>query len=446
MGLEVAWAAAISSGEQYWYETLTRLDICDGLGFAYDHQVSAEPPLPALEELISTHFMPGRRLPDLSGLPPDRRLLLATIERLSDKLRSLMDRALDEEEDLRRIPKSGVLQYCADGLRFILLVEYSQHGVVEFSNVLCTPDPVLAADPLTLVSAAKTDQDLDLVRRFLYLSDKLIVLRNIVVHVDRSASPSVFGPSIDTLFVTDWLFSHRFAPAHADDANQRFFRDPLRRAETADLQASGVSVLEVGTGSGMILASFTKNEPRLHEFSALDINLDAIAATYLNTYRQRQLHLGWIGDLGTYVVGAFSPTRLAARFDVVVVNPPYIPVPPSGAGISTGQYGSATLGTTLLEQVLASADDLLTVEGEMFMVMSNLSLQAFRTATPPGFEVRECARKTVPFRVEATGLDRNKENLAFLTRLGLDVRVIGERNEYWHDIILMRLARERQGG
>lgn len=87
-----------------------------------------------------------------------------------------------------------------------------------------------------------------------------------------------------------------------------------------DLAPDAVSILDAGTGSGILAVSLLLERPAAR-LTAVDISLAALALTRENGARfgvSRRLRLvasDWLGAL-----------RGGARFDLAVANPPYVPV------------------------------------------------------------------------------------------------------------------------
>ncbi len=436
--LQSHWDISLSEGTQYWIEALHRLDLFDGVAFAYDSQSEDFRQAVSLAEVLRLHLNPATRPKTLDKGDPPRALLGVTIERLEERIRHSMEHALSEY-DLRPIPHEGVLQYFSDDLRFSLYVSYRARGrAVQIENTLPIINPVLLADPLVMLEKAIDDAERDTARRFLYQSSKVVLLRNTLVHVDRQASPTVFGPSIDTLIVADWLLTNRFATQRQDPRQQRYLDDPMGPAATLDICRSGTTVLEIGTGSGLILATFTKNEATLHAFDAIDVSVEAVTSTYINTYRQRQIHGGWIGDRGAYLTGKFDPDRIHRPYDIVICNPPYIPLPTDRA--EDTPYGCATLGTRLLEEILASCDRLIDT-GRLYLVISDLTLTAFHNHFPSRFVENRLTARRVPFQVESAQLERNPSYIRDLKRLGLKERRSKQASRYSHQVLVFSIKR-----
>lgn len=429
------WAKALRDGVQFWYEYLDRIQVCDAVAYAFDHQSPADLGGRGLDDFLRVHLIPERRV-DLPAVSGAMRLLVATIERLGDHIRSSLE-ATTDGRDIRRIPREGILQYFGDDLRFCLYVHYRTGGVAQLLAAVPVLDPNLIADPFLLIAATRSDRDADVVRRATSLSGKTILLRNVLVHVDREQSPTVFGPSIDTLIMADWLMTNRFAQQRSDPTLDKFYEDPLSRDATENLSNGGRRVLEVGSGSGLILATFARNEAILDRLAAVDVDLAAISSTYLNTHHQRQIHGGWIGDNGAFTVGKFEGSL--EGYDMVVCNPPYVPVPATHRRDS--QHGRATLGTELLESVLASAESL-PPDGQLLLIVSNMTLRALRANVPTGFALEELHSREVPFRLPGLELDRNDSLVQYLVKAGLRTRVRRGITSYTHEVKLYRLSRE----
>lgn len=436
--LEQAWAKAVEIAEdQVWLRELDRYDVFDGVAFCFD-RLSASSTFNSrkLADIVTEQMSPSTTIKELANISIEDRLLVVSVETLKNRISQLLEAAL-KKDDSGRLLKEGIALYFSDDLRFQILLRYKASGFVKINDVLTIENPGLLADPLAILDSARTDQELQLAVEAIRASDKTVIMRNVLVHVNRATDPGVFGPSIDTVFFTDWLLTNRFAPQRTT-ANQEFFEDPMRRAATENLRTSGIRVFEIGSGNGMMLSAFTKNEAQLMSFRAIDVSLGAIESTYRNSYRQRQIHQGWIGDQGTYVVGEFRPRESIEKYDVVVCNPPYIPE--YSVGSSSGPHSKATMGTELLSSVVQATRELLAVDGEVLMIISNLSLTALWAALPSDVESTELVKKRVPFRIESAGAVEGSKELQSLLRWGLNRVVNNGRPSYEHEIILYKLT------
>jgi methylase of polypeptide subunit release factors len=435
--LRPAWETALKEGEQSWIAFLEEMEVFDGVAFAFSCQPAEYRQSTTLDSLLRIHLRLETRPSTIDDRNRTHALLVHTIERLADSIRDAMERALGED-DLRPIPLEGVLQYFGDDLAFCIYIDYRAPGGSAFHmrNVLPILEPRLFSDPIELVKQAKSNAELDVARRALYSRHKTVLLRNTLVHTDREVA--TFGPSIDTLLISDWLLTNRFAAQRQDPRNRQFFQYPVGPAATSTIKGTGARVLEVGTGSGLILATFAKNEALLHAYEAIDMSIDAINVTYRNTYRQRQLQGGWIGDRGIYTVGPFAPERITTPYDVVVCNPPYIPT--MDPAMDRDRFSDATLGTDLLESLLDHCRQAFG-DGCMYLVVSNTTRTILQARLPAGYDSREIASREVPFVVESAQLDEQPEYVAFLKRSGLRVRKVRGKTQYTHDVMVYSIRK-----
>jgi release factor glutamine methyltransferase len=81
-----------------------------------------------------------------------------------------------------------------------------------------------------------------------------------------------------------------------------------------------MKILDLGTGSGAIIISLAKNRPG-HRYFASDISVDALAIARANASRSH------INDISFFAGDWFSSIDPRhASFDLIVSNPPYIPI------------------------------------------------------------------------------------------------------------------------
>lgn len=121
-------------------------------------------------------------------------------------------------------------------------------------------------------------------------------------------------------------------------------------------------VLEIGCGSGIVSLALAR---RNVEVVAVDISIEACRNTLINFKRNKIQGIVHVinGDLTT----AF---REDVKFDVVVSNPPYLPVEPSSEEDSSWAAGTeASFSKKLLENTLSLMSEL----GIMFLIQSSLS-------------------------------------------------------------------------
>ena len=125
--------------------------------------------------------------------------------------------------------------------------------------------------------------------------------------------------------------------------------------------------LEVGIGSGCIAVSMLSNEEKARAVG-VDISIQALAVAKRNATRH-----GVADRLGLFVSDAYS--ELDRRdFDLIVSNPPYVPVADIGSLQSEVRdfepFTSLTdggSGLSIIEKIIRGAPDLLRPQGELLI-------------------------------------------------------------------------------
>jgi SAM-dependent methyltransferase len=145
-----------------------------------------------------------------------------------------------------------------------------------------------------------------------------------------------------------------FSPTRAE------YVDLVDRVAEQRLPA-GASVLEIGTGTGVLAAVLARRGAG--HVTATDVNPRAVACAHGNLDR-----LG-VGERCTVVAADLWPD--ATRHDVVVVNPPWLPGTPTSE-LELGIYDD---GSGMLRRFLDGLADHLTDGGEGWLVLSDLAEQ-----------------------------------------------------------------------
>jgi methylase of polypeptide subunit release factors len=191
--------------------------------------------------------------------------------------------------------------------------------------------------------------------------------RGTLVHVDRRLDTHVFGPSIDTLVLAEVLAQEVF------ESNDWTF-------ETA---------IEVGCGNGLLTAALANNAKGLRELFALDMSFNAVACTARNVSSTRRFFSKGHAEI-YYVAGKFKPNMFSRHFDLIVCNPPYIPIPDNLelSGELASDYSHAVGGTALAKELLQQSPRLLSDNGRLLIMASDLSLSDFLAYIPDHVSVR----------------------------------------------------------
>lgn len=394
-----------------WDEYLERIEIADHLAFIEEQGATLiEGKFKPLHEWLAYVNRVGSSQiyeQDLRELTIEEQLALATYDRWRGKLERLLNTPERRDHEL---PRRGVVHYFSDRLRVCILVPYRVVGsAVELLGLFALPEPKSFTDPIHALSWANSDSDLDVLRRSLYSRHKVVVQRNTLTYIDRELE--VFGPSIDTLFVNDWLFENRYVTQRRLD-NEVYFEEILPRQISAETKADGSTFLEVGCGNGLITATYARNEVKVKAFTAVDVAPEAVATTYKNSAFQRVIHRGNIGDRGVYQIAQYDIERVSGPYDLVVCNPPYIPQLPGEE--SKHPLARATIGTALIGQLIGDLPHLLSPTGVMVIVASTMAEPEIMAALPSTFECERVAEMDVPFQVEALSTENPDRYLTWL--------------------------------
>jgi len=435
--IEDAWQNAVASGDfQLWTEHLDRIEVGDHFGFLEANKAS----------LLNTELLPLHNwVNNLGGLTQSElynilnetsrsvyeRLAVATFVRWVDRIRDLLIRS-------ESLPVEGVLQYFSEGLKLCIIQGYRKVGTtVALEELLAFPEPEALFDAVQALSWATTDPEVELLRRALSTRHKIVIHRNVLTYLDREFEAQVFGPSIDTLMLNEWLFEHRYVPQRSLE-NMRYFEEIMPSDLARETAVAGTRFLEVGCGNGLLTATFARNEAKISQICAIDVLMPAVFATYRNSWNQRRLpRAGMIGDRARYVTARYSNDAVPSHNDIVVCNPPYIPHQPTPTTAKNlHPLRTATLGTELLETVISDAPALLSESGQLLVVASELAAQEIERAIPSGFTFKRAKTMTVPFNVGAA-----RREAGLLEWLQETRGLSKSDNGYRHDVTIFVIER-----
>ncbi|WSQ10356.1 methyltransferase [Streptomyces sp. NBC_01231] len=435
-----AWDSAVDEQDlDIWIEHLDRVDVSDHFSFLLARDALR---IGFNEADFPTWIQHVNSLDDLSLFEALRdpttdvqsRLAVVTYDRWINSIRRILT-----DPPVNGLPQQGVVQYFSDGLEFNVLLGFRRTGTtVEIRGLLAIPNPTAYADPILALRYARNTGQLELLRRSLYSRHKVLIQRNTLLHVDREASGDVFGPTIDTLLLNDWMFDERYLPQRTQ-ANSYLFEETLTAAATTESLKHGTSLLEIGCGNGLLTATFARNEARISRIAAIDISMAAVGTTYRNAALQRHLHRGVIGDRGRFIAAQYDISAVPHTNDVVLCNPPYVPLPEDKKIVSQlHPMAKATLGTDLLCQVVRDAPTLVDSHGHLAIVMSELALPELEHSIPTGWSVEKQRSMRVPFRLETASETYAPEYVDWLVKnRGLTLSGTSQSPAYEHDISIL---------
>jgi len=281
---------------------------------------------------------------------------------LWEQFRSTLIQLLRKSRLNSEIPQSGGLLVFVGGLSKCLIMRYEMVGeTATLQAVGIVQDPKSVFDFWGAIDQVdmKTRDEL---KTILASGHKLVVHRGILVHVDRLRDFDVFGPSIDTLVLAEIL-------------SQEIFESKQLRCETA---------MEIGCGNGLLTAAIASNCESIRELFAIDTSFSAVSCTQRNVFSSGRF-ITRPQKLSVYLVaGPFRPSLINRRFDLVVCNPPYIPLPPTMMTETSqvADYFQAVGGTSLIQTVLESVHILLRPGGKLLLMASSLSLKETLSLIP----------------------------------------------------------------
>ena len=123
---------------------------------------------------------------------------------------------------------------------------------------------------------------------------------------------------------------------------------------------SGDSVLDIGTGSGIIALTAAKKASNV---LGVDLNPRAVKLA------ERNAVLNGLGNVVFKESDLFS--SVSGRFDVIAFNPPYLPV--SEDGLLERSWSGGVVGIDILLRFISQVRGFLREDGRVYMVASSLN-------------------------------------------------------------------------
>lgn len=162
----------------------------------------------------------------------------------------------------------------------------------------------------------------------------------------------------------------------------------LFQSVLTDVDLSGETILDVGTGSGIL--AYTAAEQG-GEVTAVDINAEAVAAARKNLERHGH------GDVDVFVSDLFG--SVTGHFDGIIFNPPYVPVGREMGTMKERAWAGGEHGREVIDRFLAGFHRHLAPGGRVFLLQLerngvDVTRDRFRER---GFRVEQVAVEKLPW-------------------------------------------------
>jgi release factor glutamine methyltransferase len=249
-------------------------------------------------------------------------------------------------------PKGGILCYFG-GMTKCIIIKYdiiSEYPKFQFIDMIDNPKSVF--DFWSLINGSDLRQK-NILKEILSTGHKLIYQRGVLIHVDRRKDIEVFGPTIDTILITEIL-------------SQQVFESNTTIIENA---------LEIGCGNGLITVSIARNCQNIKLLQAIDIDFNSIICCQRNL--RSNLPNFKYGSINKFLVyGQFKNSIVNTKFDLVVCNPPYIPFIDASFSKfhSKKDYFRAVGGLSLIDEIMEELSNILKPNGKLLLLVSSVSL------------------------------------------------------------------------
>ncbi len=272
---------------------------------------------------------------------------------LWNELRLNLMKLLNNSRQTTNIPENGGLFVYLGGLSICLIIKFNRKlQRLKIVDIIENPQSVF--DFWGSINQASVTNK-NILKEIINSGHKLIYHRGVLIHIDRRKDTQVFGPSIDTLLMNEILC-------------QKFFENNLEIK----------SATEVGCGNGLLSVSLAKYSEFLERLDVIDINFNAIFCTHKNLESNLSPYL--LNRKGIFKInGKFTPSNFSSSYDLVVCNPPYIPIPKADRNKRSHDidYYTAVGGLEVIDMLLENISLILEPKGKLFLLISHLTEKHF---------------------------------------------------------------------
>ncbi len=308
------------------------------------------------------------------------------------------------------IPRKGGVLYYLGGMSKCIILKYeivSAYPKFHFVDLIDNPKSVF--DFWGIISFTGTKEK-NILKEILSTGHKMVYHRGVLIHVDRRKDIEVFGPTIDTILIAEILTQQLY--------------------ETENLNFE--SALEIGCGNGLITVSMAKNFGTINSLKSIDINFGSVNCCHrnlrgnLNAYRfdHMDIHLSF---------GNFQKELFGKSFDLIVCNPPYIPLLDESFDRfhSKRDYFEAVGGLSLIDEIMNSLSEVLTRKGKLLILVSSVSIEYTLSKIPNGFSYNLPIEDGFEVFFDVEAVLNNPDWLDFLAKSG---GVTKKENAYYHKL------------
>lgn len=350
------------------------------------------------KEWVATYQEPGEK-------PPHNHVLYVIWSAFYDALRQ----QLQKSKEAGIAPSEGGVLAFAAGTSICVVFEYEFQGsIAELNPVAVIPDPRSLFDFWGTIDKLATPESQNALKKILSTGHKLVFHQGTLVHVDKRHEGKVFGPTIDTVILSEMLV-------------QKVLHKRPNEIRTA---------LEVGSGNGLLSAVLIKNNTALRELFAFDLDFSSVACTHKNCQLAKSTSRSQVTSW--FINGPFHSAILQARVDLCICNPPYIPVPAREAILDRfSDNRRATGGTDLMELLVSSVDSMLSPTGALLLITSNLSLDRVKKQIPHNYTCEELLTGGLKVIFDVDAVVTDSEWLEFLIK---EHGLISENGTYFHTL------------